>query len=66
MDNLNVNDVVQINPLVNRFGGCFMQVTEVKSWGAQGFVKVPAEGKAFFRVKNEDMEYIGPATWMSD
>jgi len=63
---LKVNDVVQINPSVDRFGGCFMQITEVKNWGAQGFVAVPGDGPAYFRVKNEDMEKVGTAPWISD
>jgi len=68
---LQVGDVVQLAPGPDTFfGGCFMQVTEPKSWGAQGFVCIPEErgsppGQAFFRAKFEDMEYVGKAEWIS-
>lgn len=68
---LEVGDVVQIDPLHDDvFGACFMQVTEPKSWGAQGFVLVlPGEnkpkGQAFYRCKFENMEYVGKAAWVS-
>lgn len=60
-------DVVQISPehhAVERFGACFMVVTEPKSWGAQGYVKNAGEAGLFYmRVKFEDMEFIGRAEW---
>lgn len=60
-------DVVQISPEtheVERFGGCFMVVTEPKSWGAQGYVKnAGSAGLFFMRVKWSDMEFIGRAEW---
>lgn len=60
-------DVVQIDPAHDeRFGGCFMQVTERKDWGVQGFVKVPAGGMAFYRVAYEHIEYVGTATWVDE
>jgi len=62
---LRVGDVVQINPEHDEvFGGCFMTVTEPKSFGAQGFVKNAGEkGFAYYRCKHENMEYVGIATW---
>ncbi len=61
-------DVVQLDPALGMFGGCFMLVTEPKSWGAQGFVQVPGDlnkggGAAYFRARWEHMEYIGKAIW---
>lgn len=59
---LQVGEVVQINPETqDLFGGCFMVVTEPKSFGAQGYVTVPhADGprQAYFRCKFEDMETL--------
>ena len=72
---LKPGDVVQINPkTIQRegfFGGCFMMVTEPKSWGAQGFIAVPGErgtvpAEAYFRCKFEDMEFVGHATWVPE
>jgi hypothetical protein len=61
------NDVVQIDPEHDdRFGGCFLVVTEVKPWGVQGYVSIPDAGKAaraYYRVKTEHMVLIGPAEW---
>lgn len=65
---LEVGDVVQIDPAHDAmFGGSFMVVTEVKSWGAQGYVKALKEGTflAYYRCNNEAMEYIGRAIWVS-
>jgi hypothetical protein len=65
-------DIVQISPELPDcfFGGCFMQITEPKSWGAQGFIAIPGErgtapGRAFLRCKWADMEFIGHAVWVS-
>lgn len=59
-------DVVQIDPSHDEtFGGCFMVVTEVKSWGCQGYVQVPGqEGVAYYRCANEDQVFVGEAKWM--
>lgn len=66
---LQVGDTVQIDPAYDpRFGGCFMQVTEPKPWGAQGFVPIPdGEGvqRAFYRCPGEHMAYVGEAPWVS-
>lgn len=63
---MNIGDVVQLNPKLDKFGGCFMIVTEPKSWGAQGYVTVPGKGIAFYRANTEDMVKIGEAQWMQD
>lgn len=63
---LKIGDVVQIDPAHDaRFGGCFMQVTEPKSWGCQGFVAIPGQevGKAFYRVEFSAIELIGHCAW---
>ena len=62
-----IGAVLQISPEYSEtFGACFMQVTEVKPWGAQGFVRVPGGGNAFVRVKWEHLEVIGMAAWMDE
>lgn len=65
---VHLNSVVQIHPGHDeRFGGCLMIVTEIKSWGAVGFVQVPGgsddRGAAFFRCPASAMSEIGPAAW---
>ena len=66
---LEVGDIVQITPLKDGFGGCFMLVTEPKSWGAQGFISVPQSlneqpGRAYLRCSWDQMEYVGKAEWV--
>ncbi len=69
---LAVGDVVQIDPKTTEagglFGACFMMVTELKSFGAQGFIAIPGErgqppGQAYFRAKSEEMLHVGVAPW---
>lgn len=65
--------VVQLAPEVGNpmFAGCFMTVTEVKSWGVQGYVQaLGAEGKmggqAYYRAKWDEFEIIGFGEWLMD
>jgi len=60
--------VVQINPDHDeRFGGCFMVVTEPKPWGAQGYVQIPgSKGLAYYRCPSEAFVIIGPAVWVQE
>lgn len=62
--------VVQIDPSHDPvFGGCLMIVTEVKSWGAQGCIRVPKSpqgGDAYYRCPFEKMELVGAATWLPE
>lgn len=60
----NIGDVVQLSPDAGDFAACFMTVTEVKSWGAQGYVPVPGSGDVYYRAKHEHMVKIGHAEWM--
>ena len=67
---LKPGDVVQISPDTrSAFAGCFLLVTEPKSWGAQGFVAMPQgrgelPGEAYYRAKWEELEYVGHAAWV--
>ena len=69
MDNQNLRcgDVVQIDPAHDdRFGGCFMIVTEPKPWGAQGYCASPGQsGLAYYRCPFAAMELIGRAEWVN-
>lgn len=63
--------VVQIDGTLKDcfFPGCFMLVTEVKSWGVQGFISMPGSrtelpGRAYFRASWDKIEYIGQAVWV--
>jgi hypothetical protein len=62
---LAVGDVVQISPDTDNemFAACFMTVTEPKPWGAQGYVRIPGSGDAYYRAKHEHMVLIGTAEW---
>lgn len=60
---IQVNDVVQIVP-EHEWGGCFLMVTEVKSWGIQGFVQIPINRQAHIRLKHEDYVKIGTAEFI--
>lgn len=64
---LKVNEIVQLNPETcgnPMLAGCFMVVTEPKSWGAQGYVQCTGEngnpgGQAYYRAKFEEIEKTG-------
>ncbi len=64
---LKPGDVVQIAPSSDTFfSGCFMLVTEPKSFGAMGFVAIPGgrgeiPGAAYARIPFADMEFVGRA-----
>jgi hypothetical protein len=65
-----VGDLMQINPEKERYGGCFLVVTEPKAFGAQGYLISPFnldatryKGVAYLRVNFSDMEYIGHIIW---
>ena len=64
---IEVGDVVQIDPTHDpqRFGGCFLVVTEIKSFGVQGYVTpFPNDGGlAYYRVAFNKIVYIGKAEW---
>ena len=60
-----IGAVLQIAPEHSEmFGACFLQATEIKPWGVQGFVRVPGGGNAFVRVKWEHLAVIGMAVWV--
>lgn len=66
--------VVQLDPEKTEnkmFSGCFMIVTETKTWGIQGYVQSLGEngnmgGQAYYRAKWETFELSGKAIWDVD
>jgi len=63
---IEIGDIVQVNPLLNEtFGGCMVVVTEVKSWGIQGYVQsAGVEGQQYIRLNFDDFEITGgKAIW---
>ena len=61
-------EIVQLVPGATRneaFSGCLMVVTELKAFGAQGYVQALGEardapgGQAYYRAKWEEMEPTG-------
>jgi hypothetical protein len=52
-------DIVQVLPGRN-WGGCLVIVTEVRSWGVQGFTPMPPHGgQAYVRIVMSDFEHTG-------
>lgn len=72
IEDLKVHDIVQLDPekVGNpMFGACFMIVTELKSWGAQGYVQALGSGgkiggQAYYRAKWDEMVRVGHAEWV--
>jgi len=60
------DDIVQVNPAVETFGGCMVVVTETKDWGIQGYVQsAGVPGQQYIRLKHQDiMPTGGKAVWV--
>lgn len=65
--NVEISDIVQVNPDKEMFGGCMVVVTEVQSWGIQGYVQsAGVPGQQYIRLKWEDIEQTGgKAVWIA-
>lgn len=65
--NIEVHDIVQVNPLKEMFGGCMVVVTELKDFGIQGYVQsAGVPGQQYVRLKFEDFEPTGgKAVWVA-
>jgi hypothetical protein len=63
---IEIGDIVQVNPEKEMFGGCMVVVTEVKSWGIQGYVQsAGVDGQQYIRLIHEDFEPTGgKAIWV--
>jgi len=64
---IQVNDIVQVKPDREAFGACMVVVTEVKSWGIQGYVQsAGVDGQQYIRLKSGDFEPTGgKAVWVA-
>ena len=62
-----VGEIVQIVPDKEMFGACMVTVTEVKSWGIQGYVQsAGVSGQQYVRIRTEDFERTGgKAVWIA-
>lgn len=60
-----VGDIVQA-VRGNDWFPCLVVVTEVKSWGIQGYTSIPKRGDAYIRINNGEFEDTGgEAVWMA-
>jgi len=67
MSEIKEGEIVQVAPTVETFGACMVVVTEVKSWGIQGYVQsAGVPGQQYIRLKTSDFERTGGTTvWMA-
>lgn len=61
-----VGDIVQITRQTHLWFPCLVIVSEVKSWGSQGYVMIPTNDgtgtkNAYIRPRNEQIEFVGKA-----
>jgi hypothetical protein len=68
MTELRVGEIVQIHPDTPMFGACLAVVTEVKSWGFQGYVQsAGVPGQQYIRRNHGEYERTGGmAVWVPD
>jgi hypothetical protein len=68
MSDYDLHEIVQVRPDFANFGACLVVVTEVKSWGVQGYVQsAGVPGQHYIRLKHEDIAKTGgKAAWIVD
>ena len=60
---IEIGSIVQVDPSKEVFGGCMVVVTEVKSWGIQGYVQsAGVEGQQYIRLTFDQFEVTGGKT----
>ena len=60
MENVKENSIVQINENGgDGWVGCLVQVSELKTWGVQGWVQIPKGGQAHIRLRWDEIDHIG-------
>ena len=57
--------IVQITDASHEWLGCLLIVTEVKSFGIQGYAEIPLKGQAYLRVDREKYEVVGRAAMVA-
>ena len=60
-DNIRVGSIVQANPERSEWGPSLVVVSEIKSFGIQGYTHIPRGGDAFIRLGWADIEVTGGA-----
>jgi hypothetical protein len=65
-DEIKVGDIVQVSPDKEMFGACMVVVTELKSFGIQGYVQsAGVNGQQYIRLKFDEFESTGgKAVWV--
>lgn len=58
-------DVIQITDSNDKWFPCLLIVSEVKSWGVQGYVSIPMKGDAYYRIDNGKFELVGVAKFVA-
>jgi hypothetical protein len=64
------NDIIQITDPENKWFPCLLVVSEVKSWGIQGYITIPnnteePNGTAYYRIENGKFEVVGRAVMVT-
>mgnify|MGYP001612868222 FL=1 len=64
MTTIEIGDIVQADPDKTEWGPSLVIITEIRSWGIQGYTHIPRGGDAFIRLKFCDFEPTGgKAVW---
>ncbi|CAH1661886.1 hypothetical protein CHELA1G11_12001 [Hyphomicrobiales bacterium] len=58
-DDVSVHDIVQAIPGASEWAPCLVVVSEVKTWGIQGYTSVPRGGEAYIRLTWDKIEPTG-------
>lgn len=68
MTHAEIGDIVQVIPDKEVFGACMVVVTEVKSWGIQGYVQsAGVPGQQYIRLNWKEIEPTrGKAVWIAE
>ena len=66
MNDIAIGDIVQVTPDKEMFGACMVVVTELKSFGIQGYVQsAGVAGQQYIRLKFDEFESTGgKAVWV--
>lgn len=58
-------DIVQVSP-DHMWGGSLVIVTELFSWGVQGYAPIPMRGRAYIRLRYDEIEVVGRAVYAAE
>jgi hypothetical protein len=58
---IEIGDIVQVDPMASdTFGACLVVVTEIKSWGIQGYVQsAGVDGQHYIRLNFDQFNVTG-------